>query len=111
MVLIHISAGRPLSISQNGSRETPGVRVSVTCRRLGTDPEAEVTALVTRMFGLQVNLKPFYEMAARDPTLRELAERYRGLKPVRFPTVFETLANAFACQQFTPIGVRKSSKG
>jgi len=40
-------------------------------------------------------------MASREPKLRELADRYRGLKPGRFPTVFETLANAFACQQFT----------
>lgn len=95
--------GRPaeISVSQKGSREAPRVSVSVTCERLGTDTKAEVTALLTHMFGLQVNLKPFYQMAARDPKLRELAERYRGLKPVRFPTVFETLANAFACQQFT----------
>jgi DNA-3-methyladenine glycosylase II len=100
VVLIH---GRPaeISVSQNGACETPRVRVSVTCGRLGADTRAEVTALLTRMFGLRVNLNPFYQMAARDPKLRELAEKYRGLKPVRFPTVFETLANAFACQQFT----------
>lgn len=100
VLLIH---GRPaeISVSQNQFRETPRVRVSVTCSRVDSHIEAEVAALVTQMFGLQVNLKPFYQMANRDPKLRELAEKYRGLKPVRFPTVFETLANAFACQQFT----------
>jgi DNA-3-methyladenine glycosylase II len=30
-----------------------------------------------------------------------LTEKYRGLKPVRFPTIFETLINAISCQQFT----------
>ena len=100
VLLIH---GQPaeISVSQNRSRETPRVLVNVTCSTISRDIEAEVAKLVTRMFGLQINLKPFYRMAARDPKLRELMEKYRGLKPVRFPTVFETLANAFACQQFT----------
>lgn len=42
--------------------------------------------LLTRMLGLQVDLKAFYRMASRDSKRRELAEKYRGLKPVRFPT-------------------------
>jgi DNA-3-methyladenine glycosylase II len=57
--------------------------------------------LLTRMLGLQVNLTAFYRMASHDSKRRELAEKYRGLKPVRFPTIFETLANAISCQQFT----------
>jgi len=61
----------------------------------------EVDVLLTRMLGLQVDLKAFYRMASRDSKRRELAEKYRGLKPVRFPTIFETLANAISCQQFT----------
>jgi len=39
--------------------------------------------------------------AASERTLGELAEAFEGLKPPRFPTVFETLVNAFACQQVT----------
>jgi hypothetical protein len=34
--------------------------------------------------------------------LHELASRYRGLKPPRFPTVWEGLVNGIACQQFSP---------
>jgi DNA-3-methyladenine glycosylase II len=77
------------------------LEVQVGGGRLGRKGEADVTALVTAMLGLRVDLKPFYRMASRDPKLRSLTERYRGLKPVQFPTVFEALANAFACQQFT----------
>jgi len=90
-----------LSVRETGPCENPRVEVNVIAGRLDKAAKAEVTALVTAMLGLQVDLKPFYRMAARDAKLRVLAERYRGLKPVRFPTVFEALANAFACQQFT----------
>ena len=50
---------------------------------------------------IDLDLSGFYARAARDPVLNELAERYRGLKPPRFPTVFECLLNAVACQQLS----------
>ena len=53
------------------------------------------------MFGLHVDLAPFYLMASRDAKLLTLVEKFRGVKPPRFPTIFETLANAFACQQLS----------
>jgi DNA-3-methyladenine glycosylase II len=92
-----------VSVFQQGTRESPRLVVNVVGEGLHAKgkAKAEITALLTHMFGLQVDLDGFYQMAARAPKLRELAERYRGLKPVRFPTIFETLANAFACQQFT----------
>ena len=95
--------GRPaeVRVSELGSREAPRLEVNVIGERVHAGAEAEVRALLTPLLGLEVHLKPFYRMASREPKLRELAERYRGLKPGRFPTVFETLANAFACQQFT----------
>jgi DNA-3-methyladenine glycosylase II len=93
--------GAELSVRQTGPPENPRLRVDVTGSGFHEGAKAEIAGLVTAMLGLQVDLKPFYRIAARDPKLRVLAERFRGLKPVRFPTVFESLANAFACQQFT----------
>jgi DNA-3-methyladenine glycosylase II len=90
-----------VSVCERGFREAPRLEVSVIGERVHVKAKAEVKTSLTHMLGLQVDLKPFYQMASRVPKLRELVERYRGLKPVRFPTVFETLANAFACQQFT----------
>ena len=43
----------------------------------------------------------WYHTASRDPRLGRLADRFRGVKPPRFPTVFEALVNAFACQQLS----------
>ena len=54
-----------------------------------------------RLVGLSVDLSPFASMAAPDPLLGPLAARMRGLKPPRFPTVFEALVNGIACQQLS----------
>jgi DNA-3-methyladenine glycosylase II len=88
-------------VCQEGSAEKPRLHVNVIGPRVGPRTKDEVDMLLTRMLGLQVDLKPFYRMASHDSKRRELAEKYRGLKPVRFPTIFETLANAISCQQFT----------
>ena len=40
-------------------------------------------------------------MAEGHRRLRALADQFRGVKPPRFPTVFEALVNAFACQQLS----------
>ncbi len=50
------------------------------------------------MLGLDRDLSDFYKLARGDTHLRELAERLRGMKPVRYATVFEAFANAVACQ-------------
>ena len=95
--------GRPaeVRVREHGSCEEPRLEVSVIGEPVHAGAEAEVQALLTPLLGLEVDLKPFYRLASREPRLRELAEKYRGLKPGKLPTIFETLANAFACQQFT----------
>jgi DNA-3-methyladenine glycosylase II len=62
---------------------------------------AETTVALERMLGLEIELGAFYREARLDPDLRHLAEQFRGFKPPRFPTLFESLANAIACQQLT----------
>src|SRR5260370_26202017 len=60
--------------------------------------KAEVAATVSRMLGLERDLSDFYRLARGDTHLNALAERLRGMKPVRYATVFEAFANAVACQ-------------
>jgi DNA-3-methyladenine glycosylase II len=60
-----------------------------------------VRGTLDRLVGLSVDLSPFASMAAPDPLLGPLAARMRGLKPPRFPTVFEALVNGIACQQLS----------
>jgi DNA-3-methyladenine glycosylase II len=53
------------------------------------------------MLGLDFDLHDFYRRTAGDLHLRPLVDRFQGLKPPRFPSVFECLVNAIACQQLT----------
>lgn len=53
------------------------------------------------MFGLDINLADFYALADRDKSLAPLVQRFRGLKPPSFPSLFEALVNAIACQQLS----------
>jgi DNA-3-methyladenine glycosylase II len=92
-----------ITVRQIGSPEVPRLAVTVTTE----SPRArgvvctETTVLLRRMLGLDVDLSDFYASAGSDPDLHELTTRFRGLRPPRFPSLFESLANAVACQQLT----------
>jgi DNA-3-methyladenine glycosylase II len=64
----------------------------------------EIIAKLTQMLGVYADLTDFYEnvgtSSAWNPDLlAPLITKFRGMKPPRFPTIFECLINAFACQQ------------
>ena len=63
--------------------------------------ENEIKQLVKKMFGLDINLRPFYSLVDHEPMLGSLAEQFRGVRPTRYPTVFEALVNAITCQQIS----------
>ena len=92
-----------LAVMQVRSGDSPRLEVSVTADRpVARDRmHVEVGEFLRHALGLQVDLGDFYRHAARDASLRGLVERFRGLKPPRFPSLFECLANAIACQQLT----------
>jgi DNA-3-methyladenine glycosylase II len=81
--------------TRGGSRPEVEVRISAAHPQT---TKAEVASLVTKMLGLEIDLSDFYRLARGDARLRELADRLRGMKPVRYATVFEGFANAVACQ-------------
>jgi DNA-3-methyladenine glycosylase II len=90
-----------LAIRQSGSSAAPRVTVTATPPLLTAADRREARSLVNRLLGLQVDLAGWYRLAHRDRRLADLADRFRGVKPPRFPTVFEALVNAFACQQLS----------
>jgi len=102
-------AGKSLevSVTQTGRPEAPRLRVTVIGARRVPGVESTVTATLNRMLGLQACLSKFYSIAETDGRLWLLARRFRGLKPPRFPSVFEAVANGIACQQITlTLGIR-----
>jgi DNA-3-methyladenine glycosylase II len=90
-----------VSVTQVAGPDTPRLSVVLSGRQIDQPTEELVRGTLDRLVGLSVDLSPFASMAAPDPLLGPLAARLRGLKPPRFPTVFEALVNGIACQQLS----------
>jgi DNA-3-methyladenine glycosylase II len=57
--------------------------------------------LVRRMLGVEVDLTPFYRSASQVQWLQPLVARMRGVRPPRYPTVWEACVNAIVFQQIS----------
>jgi DNA-3-methyladenine glycosylase II len=90
-----------LAVTQVGRAGKPRLEVVLKGHQMPPSAEAAACSALGRLLGLDLDLSGFYTRAARDRVLNELAERYRGLKPPRFPSVFECLLNAVSCQQLS----------
>ena len=60
-----------------------------------------VTAALKRLLGYRIDLAPFYHLVSGDGDFGPLAQRFRGMKPPRFPSVLEGIVNGIARQQLT----------
>ena len=89
------------AVTQLGTAERPRVQVTLTGSRISQQARKDAARLLEQILGLSVDLSPFYRLADGDKHLAPLMRRFRGLKPPRFPTVFEGLVNAIACQQLS----------
>lgn len=94
--------GKPVlvSVRQLGTVDVPRLEVAVSGTRPSVAVESDVTSALERLLGSRIDLNRFYSLA-RHSRLQEVALRFRGLKPPRFPTVWEGLVNGIACQQLS----------
>ncbi len=90
-----------VAVSQTGPSESPLLSVEASHTRPQRELTATLTSLLTGILGLNADLAPFYRLAAADDQIGPLVERFRGLKPPRYPSVFEALVNAIAGQQIS----------
>jgi DNA-3-methyladenine glycosylase II len=90
-----------LEVRQAGASGTPKLTVTATPPPQTLLEQRRVRSVVDRLLGLRIDLTDWYHMAAGDVRLRPLADAFRGMKPPRFPTIFEAVVNAFACQQLS----------
>lgn len=89
-----------LTVTQSGTPELPQLNVKLQSHeRLSREQQAEAQMIIQKMLGLAVDVRPFYALAAKDPVLKQLSRPFTGVRPPRFPTLFEALVNAIACQQ------------
>jgi DNA-3-methyladenine glycosylase II len=92
-----------LRVTQHGPPERPLLRIDVQGGRRGSSDglRGAAVSLVEKTLGVREDLEGFYAMARGDSRLWPLARAFAGLKPPRFPTVFEAVINAVACQQLS----------
>jgi len=90
-----------LAVRQAGSASAPRVIVTATPPLRTLEERRHVRSVLDRLLGLRIDLTGWYRTAAGHARLRPLVERFRGMKPPRFPTLFEAVVNAFACQQLS----------
>ncbi len=93
--------GRAIEVTvvQVGPPERPRLRVCLTGNEVTPAARAAARRTLEWILGLRLDLSGFYALAARHRKLGQLAARFRGVKPPRFPTLFEAGANAIAFQQ------------
>ncbi len=91
-----------VTVFQTGPPEAPKLQVKIRGESLeGADAAPALKVALTQMLGLDADLEGFYHFAAQDLRLQALVQPFRGVKPPRFPSVFEALVNAVACQQLS----------
>lgn len=87
-----------VSMAQPGAGPGAALQVEWQGIGFGAERKAVILPMLSRMLGLNLALKPWRRLAASDARLQRLTQGAIGLKPARFPTVFEALANAIACR-------------
>ncbi len=90
-----------MSVRQTGSTSHPSLEVIITSIRALPELRAVSAQALDRLLGIGIDLTDFYRFTLDKKELKTLVERFRGVKPPRFPGLFEALANGFIFQQIS----------
>jgi DNA-3-methyladenine glycosylase II len=90
-----------VAITQGGLPNVAQLYVTLNGSHIFPEAKALTIQSLERLLGFRIDLTRFYRLSATDDKLSPLVERFRGAKPPRFPTLFEALVNAVACQQMS----------
>ncbi len=90
-----------VSVKQKGPSRRPELEVDLACENPTSRIRSTAESILIRMLGLSIDLSGFYAMAKSDAHLKPLAEKFIGVKPPVFPTLFESIANAVIFQQIS----------
>lgn len=92
-----------VAVRQVGTPAAPHLFVELRGKPAALDGERllQSRSVLERTLGLEADLTGFYRFAASDARLAPLSNRFNGVHPPRFPSVFEAAVNAVACQQLS----------
>lgn len=80
-------------------KKRPRLKAEIKGMGIGSEEVRSAKKVIELLLGLRIGLDKFYLSVRQDERVWELAKRFRGVKPPRFPSIFETLVNAISCQQ------------
>jgi DNA-3-methyladenine glycosylase II len=99
-VLVYGNDTIKMTATQGGAYKNPRVIITLDGKAdLKSEMEQDIKLLVQKVLGLNVNLQQFYTCAESSEVIAPLVKHFLGVKPPRFPSLFEALVNAIACQQ------------
>jgi DNA-3-methyladenine glycosylase II len=90
-----------IEVRQDGTQENPRLEVTAAGALTGDELKDLTATRVKEILGTQVDLTEFYRFAEKNQALESLIMPFRGVKPPRFPTLFEALLNSISCQQIS----------
>lgn len=101
-VIVCSNAPVKLTITQEFGINDPRIIISMQSNKEITHGmQKNIQSIIQNMFGLTMNLQPFYALANCSQLLDPLVKQFAGVRPPRFPSIFESLINSIACQQLT----------
>jgi DNA-3-methyladenine glycosylase II len=96
-----------VTVRSIGNLDWPKLSVEMEARELDERVVAEVTRQVTAAFSLDDDPSEFLLVAASDPVLARLVNRFPGVRPVLIPNAYEALIWAIIGQQINVSFARK----
>jgi DNA-3-methyladenine glycosylase II len=91
-----------IQVRSTGMTKDPEILVEIEQQgTISLDAKRETTALVERVFNLELDLMPFYEAVKHDRIMAQITKRLWGLKSPSTATVFEALIDSVIEQQIS----------
>jgi len=90
-----------IEVASRGTVDSPDLRLSVFPRDVLPSERTEAAQIASDILGLRVDLTPCQRRAELSGVLRSTALALRGMRPPRYPDLFETFANVIPFQQLS----------
>jgi DNA-3-methyladenine glycosylase II len=90
-----------IQVENRGTIDSPDVRLSILPRGIAPRQRAEARRIVSDILALDLDSSVPQQRAEAEPALRRTALALRGMRPPRYPDLFETFANVIPFQQLS----------
>jgi 3-methyladenine DNA glycosylase/8-oxoguanine DNA glycosylase len=90
-----------IQVENRGTIDSPDLRLTILPRGIGPRQQVEAGRIVSEILALDLDSSIPQQRAEAEPALRWTALALRGMRPPRYPDLFETFANVIPFQQLS----------